>query len=215
MTSVSAVVLEGRHVQLAPLAPEHLDALVAAASGPRETFALTFVPHGPDEVRAYIAAALEAQAAGTALPFVIVSRALGRVVGSTRFGNIEYWQWPSGHPGQRPAGCPDAAEIGWTWLSQDVQRTAINTESKRLLLAHAFEVWRLHRITLITDARNARSRAAIERLGASFEGICRAHFPAADGTIRDSATFSILASEWPAVRARLDAFLARGPGEPR
>jgi RimJ/RimL family protein N-acetyltransferase len=213
MPPVPAVVLEGRHVQLAPLALTHLDALVAAASGPRETFALTFVPHGPDDVRAYIAAALDAQAAGTALPFVITSRALGRIVGSTRFGLIEYWPWPPGHAMQRPAGCPDAAEIGWTWLSEDAQRTAINTECKRLMLAYAFEVWRLHRVTLITDARNARSRAAIERLGAGFEGIQRAHFPAGDGTIRDSATYSILAAEWPMVRDRLDTFLARGPSE--
>lgn len=209
MTPVSPVVLEGRHVQLAPLAFEHVDALAAVASGPRETFGLTFVPHGPEEVRAYIAAALEAQAAGTQAPFVIVSRALRRVVGSTRFGGIERWIWPPGHAEQRPAGCADAAEIGWTWLSPEVQRTAVNTECKRLLLAHAFEVWRLHRVSLITDSRNTRSRAAIERLGATFEGIRRAHFPGPDGAIRDSATFSILAAEWPAVRERLDGLLAR------
>ncbi len=192
-----------------------MDALVAASSGPRDTFVWTWVPNGAEEVRAYVASALEAQAAGAALPFAIVSRALGRVVGSTRFGEVETWIWPDGHPGRRPDGGPDAAEIGWTWLSPDVQRTAVNTESKRLMLAYAFEVWRLHRVSLITDARNARSRAAIERLGARFEGIRRAHFPGPDGAIRDSATFSIVAREWPEVRERLDALLARGGSERR
>jgi len=131
------------------------------------------------------------------------------VVGSTRFGEIESWTWPEAHPQRRPAGIPDAAEIGWTWLAEEAQRTAVNTEAKRLMLAHAFETWRVHRITMITDVRNARSRAAIERLGATPEGVRRAHFPAPDGTVRDSAAYSILAAEWPAVRDRLDALLSR------
>jgi len=208
MIPVTPVVLEGRHVRLLPLSLDHIDALVAAAAGPRRTFDMTFVPHGLDEVRAYVAEALRAHAAGHALPFTTVSLALGRVVGSTRFGELEYWTWSAGHPQKKPEGIPDAAEIGWTWLAEEAQRTAVNTEAKRLMLGHAFETWRVHRITLITDARNARSRAAIERLGATFEGLRRAHFPAADGTVRDSAAYSIIAAEWPAVRDRLDAFLS-------
>ena len=207
MIPVTPVVLEGHHVRLEPLSLAHVDALAAAAAGPRGTFAMTSVPNGLAEVRVYIDTALRAHAAGTALPFATVSRALGRVVGSTRFGNLESWTWPAGHPEQRADGCPDAAEIGWTWLVEEVQRSVINTEAKRLMLTHAFETWGVHRVSLMTDVRNARSRAAIERLGARFDGVRRAHFPAADGTVRDSATYSILAAEWPAVRDRLDVSL--------
>lgn len=213
MNPVPAVVLEGRYVRLEPLELHHLPALVAAGSGPRDTFRLTTAPDGEEESRAYVKAAREAHAAGTALPFATVSLALGRVVGTTRFGNLERWTWPKDHPEARPDGVPDAAEIGWTWLAAEAQRTAINTEAKRLMLAHAFETWRVHRVTLKTDARNARSRAAIERLGARLDGILRAHFPAVDGTLRDSAIYSILAAEWSSVRAHLDArLLARAEG---
>jgi N-acetyltransferase len=208
MRPVPPIELEGRHVRLEPLSHKHIDALVAAGAGPRSTFAMTWVPHGLDAVRAYVTEALQAHAEGRALPFATVSRSLGRVVGSTRFGELEYWTWPAGHPERRPEGIPDAAEIGWTWLAEEAQRTFVNTEAKRLMLAHAFETWRVHRVSLITDACNVRSRAAIERLLARFEGVRRAHFPAADGTVRDSATYSIIAAEWPAVRDRLDAFLA-------
>jgi N-acetyltransferase len=202
------VILEGRHVRLEPLELRHVPALVAAASARRETFRLTTTPDGEAEAHAYVTAALEAHAAGVALPFATVSLPLGRVVGSTRFGNLERWTWPKGHPGAHADGAPDAGEIGWTWLAEEVQRTAVNTEAKRLMLAHAFETWRFHRVTLKTDVRNARSRAAIERLGARLDGVVRAHFPAVDGTLRDSASYSILAAEWPSVRAHLDARLA-------
>ena len=101
-------------------------------------------------------------------------------------------------------------EIGWTWLAPDAQRTAVNTEAKRLMLAHAFERWEVFRVSLKTDARNVRSRAAIERLGARLDGVMRAHSPAADRGARDAAYYSMLAAEWPDARARLDARLARG-----
>ena len=208
MIPLAPVLLEGRHVRLEPLELRHVPALVAAASGSRETFRLTTTPDGEPQAREYVTAALDAHAAGGALPFATVSLALGRVVGSTRFGNLERWPWPKGHASARTDGAPDAGEIGWTWLAEEAQRTAVNTEAKRLMLAHAFETWRFHRITLKTDVRNARSRAAIERLGARLDGVIRAHFPAVDGTLRDSATYSILASEWPSVRANLDARLA-------
>jgi RimJ/RimL family protein N-acetyltransferase len=103
-------------------------------------------------------------------------------------------------------------EIGWTWLAADAQRTALNSEAKYLMLAHAFERWRVHRVSLQTDARNARSRAAIERIGARLDGVLRAQRPAADGTVRDSAYYTILDSEWPAVRARLEARLGHAAG---
>lgn len=212
MIPLPPVILAGRHVRLEPLALRHLPALVAAASGRRDTFRLTTTPDGEPQAREYLTAALDAQAAGGALPFAIVSLALGRVVGSTRFGNLERWTWPKGHASARTDGAPDAGEIGWTWLAEEAQRTAVNTEAKRLMLAHAFETWQFHRITLKTDVRNTRSRAAIERLGARFDGVLRAHFPAVDGTLRDSATYSILAAEWPSVRASLDAHLLVATG---
>ena len=215
MIPAAPVVLEGRSVRLEPLDLRHVPALVAASSGRRETFRLTTAPDGVEEVRAYVTAALAAHAAGAALPFATVSLALGRVVGSTRFGNLERWTWPKGDLDPRPDGVPDAAEIGWTWLAEEVQRTAVNTEAKRLMLAHAFETWRVHRVTLKTDARNARSRAAIERLGARLDGILRAHFPAVDGAVRDSASYSILAAEWPTVREHLDARLLAHTSPPQ
>ena len=207
MIPAAPVVLEGRYVRLEPLDLRHVPALLVASSGRRDTFRLTTAPDGLEEVQAYVAAAREAHAAGTAVPFATVSLALGRVVGSTRFGNLERWTWPKGYVEGRPYDVPDATEIGWTWLSEEAQRTAINTEAKRLMLAHAFETWRVHRVTLKTDERNARSRAAIERLGGRLDGIIRAHFPAVDGTVRNSASYSILAAEWPTVRGDLDARL--------
>ena len=99
-------------------------------------------------------------------------------------------------------------EIGWTWLAADAQRTAINTEAKLLMLGHAFEAWRVRRVNLRTDSRNLRSRAAIERLGAKLDGILRAHMPASDGGVRDTATYSLLATEWPQAKERLAGRLA-------
>lgn len=211
---VEPVVLEGRHVRLEPLSPAHAPALADAASGQRDTYGFTLVPGNLAEARAYIESALADQAAGKALPFATVARASGRVVGSTRFGNIEFWSWPASSPQARRDGSPDVAEIGWTWLAADAQRTAINTEAKLVMLTHAFETWRVHAVKLNTDARNARSRAAIERIGARFDGVLRAHRPATDGGIRDTAAFSLLAAEWPAARARLQARLTEGHHSP-
>jgi RimJ/RimL family protein N-acetyltransferase len=211
MEPVQPFVLEGLHVRLEPLSLErHLGPLLAIGARHRETFRLTHVP--PDEagMRAYLAAALAQADAATALPFATVDRARNAVVGSTRFCAIELWPWPAGHPLQRPPGVPDAVEIGFTWLAPETQRTAINTEAKLLMLTHAFERWAVHRVTLKTDLRNARSRAAIERLGARLDGVLRAAVPASDGGIRDSAYYSLLASEWPAVKARLTRRLAPG-----
>jgi N-acetyltransferase len=204
---VQPVVLAGRHVRLEPLALGHARALLAAASGRRDTYGFTAVPNDELSMIRYIEAALRDQEVGRTLPFATVAKATGRVVGSTRFGNIEYWAWPAGNPHQRGEDLPDVVEIGWTWLGAESQRTPINTEAKLLMLTHAFEAWRVHRVSLMTDARNERSRRAILRVGARFDGVIRAQRPGSDGTIRDTAAFSILESEWPTVKRQLQSRL--------
>jgi len=193
----------GDHVELVPLLAEHAAPLFEAARGHAAAFSLTSVPDTLEGMHRYVATALALQARNAAVPFATVRRSDARIVGSTRFANLEFWQWPEGSGSQRPSGVPDAVEIGWTWLTPAAQRTALNTEAKLLLLTHAFEVWRVHRVTLKTDVRNARSRANIERIGGTLDGILRAHMPAADGGIRTSAVYSLLAGEWPALRDRL------------
>jgi RimJ/RimL family protein N-acetyltransferase len=158
-------------------------------------------------MEAYVAAALADRERGVSLPFA-VRDGTGALVGSTRFMTIEYWQWPGPPPAPVPVG-PDAVEIGFTWYAERAQRTAVNTEAKLLLCAHAFEVWRVRRVLWKTDARNERSRAAILRLGARFDGVLRAHRPGADGAVRDTAFFSMLAGEWPEAKQGLLRRLAR------
>jgi len=200
------VVLEGAHVRLEPIGESHVDALVAAADGPRGTFAYTWVPEAdPVDVSRYVRLAVEQHARGEGLAFAVVRLATGSVVGSTRFMRAEYWDW--GPAGGGTPGRPDAVEIGSTWLAESAQRTGVNTEMKLLMLSHAFDALGVRRVTLKTDARNRRSRDNIERIGATFEGVLRAHMPATDGGVRDSAWYSILAEEWPAVRVRLSARL--------
>jgi len=203
---VDDVVLDGQYVRLEPLAAEHVPALVTAAAESRATYGFSWVPDGEGPMVAYVEEALAARAAGDELPFATVRRADGRVVGTTRFSDTAPWSWPAGSPFQRHDR-PDVAEIGHTWLAASAQRTGVNTEAKALMLRHAFEVWEVHVVRLRSDCRNARSRAAIERLGARFEGVRRADRPGADGTVRDSAFYSISRAEWPAVRERLDALL--------
>ncbi|HKB27271.1 MAG TPA: GNAT family protein [Methylomirabilota bacterium] len=203
----TSVTLEGRYVRLEPLTLGHVPALAKIGAGPRESFAFTLVPADEPATRAYVEAALREQRDGRALPFATVERATGHVVGSTRFGNVEFWAWPAGNPNQRGADLPDVVEIGWTWLAPDVRRSGINTEAKLLMLTHAFETWRVHRVSLVTDARNARSREAILRLGARFDGVLRAARIGADGAVRDSACYSIRDAEWPEVKRGLAARL--------
>jgi RimJ/RimL family protein N-acetyltransferase len=187
--------LRGRHVRLEPLAREHADGLRAAASdGELWSLWYTTVP-APAAVEAYIDTALAAQAEGRALPFV-VRDAEGTIVGSTRFGNVE--------------ATHRRVEIGWTWYAQRVQRTALNTEAKRLLLTHAFDTMDCNVVQLCTHWHNLQSRAAIARLGAKQDGVLRSHMIMPDGGTRDTVVFSIITSEWPAVRQGLDARLARG-----
>jgi RimJ/RimL family protein N-acetyltransferase len=204
-----APLLAGRWARLEPLTTDHVQGLIAAASGPRDSFVWTHVPGSAEEMRAYVERAIAHRAEGRSSPFATIDARTGVVVGSTRFCNIERWDWLAGSPHLRPPGGMDGVEIGWTWLHPEAQRSGVNTEAKRLMLAHAFEVWRVHRVTLKTDARNARSRAAIERIGGKLDGLLRGHMPGADGTVRTSAIYSILADEWPTVRDRLDARLRR------
>lgn len=189
-----APTLSGRHVQLEPLAREHAEGLrAAAADGELWKLWFTSVPQ-PEAAEAYIDTALALQAEGRALPFV-VRDADGVIVGSTRYGNIE--------------AAHRRVEIGWTWYAQRVQRTALNTEAKRLLLAHAFERLDCIAVEFRTHWHNHRSRAAIARLGAKQDGVLRNHMLMPDGGVRDTVVFSIIASEWPAVRQGLDFRLAR------
>jgi RimJ/RimL family protein N-acetyltransferase len=141
----------------------------------------------------YVQTALKEQAAGSALPFALIEKTSGRAVGSTRYGNIDRDHY--------------RVEIGWTWVARQWQRTAINTEAKYLLLRHAFETLGCIRVELKTDSLNDRSRAAILRIGARQEGIFRNHMITANGRIRHTVYFSIVDSEWPEVKARLEAKL--------
>lgn len=185
----------------------HADALARAGGADRSAYAFTPVPDGFESALDYIARALTDQAAGRSLPFALVSTADERVIGSTRFLELDYWRgplvWPPvpGMPHGDPlTSVPDAAEIGNTWIAGDARGTGINTEAKYLMLRHAFEAWGVRRITMRADARNTRSRIAIERLGASCEGVRRAHSRGLDGAVRDTAFYSILDEEWPTVR---------------
>ena len=193
---ISPVILEGQHVRLEPLSLAHLEALVAAAGdGELWNSTVTIVPSRAT-MAAYMASALQAQTEGRELPFVIIRKSSGQVVGHTRFYDIE-----------RVEG---RVAIGYTWLAASAQRTAVNTEAKLLLLTHAFEHWRFIRVELITDVLNQQSRAAILRLGAKQEGILRNHMIMPGGRYRDSVCFSIIEAEWPGVKARLEAKLGQG-----
>lgn len=192
---MESIVLTGERVRLEPLGDEHVTALVAAAAQERAIYRWSFVPEGPQEMQRYVARAVRERADGTALPFAIIRRADGRAVGSTRFFNFEWWTWPAGHA-RAGRVHPDAAEIGYTWLAASALRTGINREAKHLMLAHAFAAWDALRICFHTDARNERSARALERLGARFEGVLRAHRLGTDLAPRDSKRYSILATEF-------------------
>jgi N-acetyltransferase len=205
-------VLQGRHIRLEPLDHRHVDGLVDAAAAAPSLYRWSPVPQGKVEATTYVETALAWQNAGTAVPFAIISLDDsvndGVVIGSTRFWNLERWAWPQGHP-RHGRSAPDACEIGYTWLTCSAIRTAVNTEAKLLMLTHAFETWQVLRVCFHTDARNRRSRAALERIGGKFEGILRAHRMAADYIARDSVRFSIVAAEWAEVKGRLGELLNR------
>jgi N-acetyltransferase len=195
MTPFEPVVLTGEHVMLEPLAPRHVAGLVAAAAEDRSSYEWTPVPNGEPEIRGWVERAEHERDAGRMLTFATMRMPDATVVGSTSFLDPQRWQ--------RSDRAFDSIEIGATWLAASAQRTAVNTEAKLLMLEHAFGVWNVHRVVLNTDARNERSRAAIERIGARFEGILHGFRIGVEGTPRDTATFAITAREWPEVRARL------------
>lgn len=187
------VTLAGRHVRLEPLTEAHAGPLADIGLG-TDIFRWYPVPvRDRADMEGWVATALAEQAAGKALPLVTIDAASGAIAGSTRFGAID-----QDHR---------RAEIGWTWLAPRFQRTALNSEAKLLMLTHAFEVWGCTRIEFKTDSMNARSRAALARIGAVEEGIFRNHMVRADGTLRHSVYFSIIDREWPACKAGLTARL--------
>ena len=186
---------------LRPLVESDAGALAAAASESRQPYGYTRVPDSVDGARRYIELALTERDAGRRLPFAILWQE--RLVGSTSYLEIQRWRWPAGSPLQR-SDDPDVVDIGATWLAASAQRTRCNTEAKLLMLTHAFDVWRVHRVALKTDEPNAASRRAIERLGARFEGVRRGDMPGQDGAVRHSAYYSIVQAEWPAVSQTLE-----------
>lgn len=200
-TMLVPVGMVGEVVRLEPMTLAHLDELAAVALDP-ELWRLTVSRVASrDDLARWVEDALAEQRHGAALPFVIRERASGRIVGATRFGAF--------------AARHRRVEIGWTWVAAPWQRTAVNTETKYLLLRHAFEVLHLLRVELKTDVLNVRSRAAILRLGAREEGVLRQHQVTDSGRVRDTVYFSIIAEEWPAVRSGLEQRLAAARPEVR
>ncbi|HEX9391980.1 MAG TPA: GNAT family protein [Usitatibacteraceae bacterium] len=183
------VTLTGKAVRLEPLRMAHVPALVHVGLAPELWRWIPSPVTNAEEMRAYVELALDEQRRGVSLPFAIVDQAGGEVIGSTRYGNIEL--------------AHRRLEIGWTWLTPAFQRGPANTEAKRLLLTHAFETLGMHRVELKTDALNDKSRKAIARIGATQEGIFRRHLITASGRVRDTVYFSIIDSEWPAIKVRL------------
>lgn len=190
--------LSGRFVRLEPLSPTHAEALADAAAEDRSTFGWTGVPDGLDATRRYIDTLLADADSGVVVPFCQVRVADDRPIGCTRYMDMRWW---SGRD------TPDEVEVGGTWLAASAQRTPINTEAKLLIIGHAIEAWGVHRVCLATDARNERSRNAISRIGAQFEGVLRNHrfsyAPGEEGQPRDTAVFSITSDDWPHVRTAL------------
>jgi RimJ/RimL family protein N-acetyltransferase len=198
--------LSGRYVRLEPLTSEHVDALMEAANEDRATYGYTQVLQSRKDAVSYVESMTSMWESGEAVPFAQIDVGRDRLVGTTRYLSIRRVD---------ESTTPYAVEIGGTWLSASAQRTSINTNAKFLLLDYAFTTWGVSRVDLKTDARNERSRAAIERIGASLEGLLRhwqpSQVPGEEGLFRDTAMYSIIDEEWPAVRERLTSMMAKGP----
>ena len=196
--------LVGRLVRLEPLAETHVDGLASAADEDRSTFGYTTVPSGDEGTRRYLEVMLSRLASGESIPFAQVRVSDGRPMGVT---TLHSFRCRDGE------ATPYGVEVGATWLAAAAQGTGINSEAKLLLLTHAFDVWRVGRVDFKTDARNARSRAAILAIGATFEGVLRnwqpSHVAGEEDRLRDSAMYSITDTEWPAVRSALHARVDR------
>jgi RimJ/RimL family protein N-acetyltransferase len=197
---VEPVILDGQSVRLEPLSLDHLAGLCEIGLD-EELWRWIPIPiRTPDQMRAYIETALKWQADGIALPFATIYKPANRVIGSSRFGNID-------KPNHR-------AEIGWTFVGQSWQRTMVNTEAKYLMLRHAFETLGCIRVEFKTDSLNEKSRNALARIGATQEAIFSNHMICANGRIRHSVYFSITDEEWPGVKVKLETKLAQ-PFTPR
>jgi len=189
--NVEPITLEGRFVRLQPMRLDHLPAMCKAGLEPSLWQWTTALVRDEADMERYLRSALADQALGTALPFVTIDRKTDTIVGSTRFGNIDTKN--------------RRAEIGWTWINPEWQRTVINTEAKLLMFTHAFDVWKCIRVELKTDRNNKKSRAAIKRIGGVDEGTLPNHMIRENGQYRDSVYFSIIDSEWETVRQVLTA----------
>jgi N-acetyltransferase len=201
--SIPAPTLTGTHVQLEQLSVDAAEELTAAGNEDRSSYGWTPVPPTVEGMQRYITGLLNDQQAGAAVPFMQRRLSNGALVGCTRYLRLEWWGGTA---------LPVEVEIGGTWLAASAQRTAINTEAKYLLLSNAFDQWNVHRVSICTDARNTPSRTAILRIGAMFEGILRNHrgsyAPGEENTVaRDSAMYSVVRSDWPAVKTALEARL--------
>ena len=188
--NIEPVVLDGVHVRLDPMRVDHIPALCEVALDESIWRWTANIVADDADIERYVKAALVERDFGRAIPFVTIDKRSGTIVGSTRFGNIDIVN--------------RKVEIGWTWINPQWQRTAINSEAKLLMLTHAFEVWKCVRVEFKTDSNNRKSRKAIRRLGAKEEGVLRNHMITETGRFRDSVYFSIIESEWPAVRSGLE-----------
>ncbi|HEU4457125.1 MAG TPA: GNAT family protein [Longimicrobium sp.] len=200
MIDLTPVTLDGRHVRLVPLSLDHVPGLWEMADDWDIWELGMSAIRTEDDLRRYVEDALAMHAAGTALPFATTDAATGRLIGSTRFGNVD--------------AAHRRVEIGWTWIGRQWQRTPVNTVAKYLMLRHAFETWGCVRVELKTDVLNQRSRNAMLRIGAKEEGVLRKHLITEMGRHRDSVYFSFVDDEWPAVKARLEEMLARPYPDP-
>ena len=193
MAPLGPVTLTGKHIRLEPMRPAHALALLEAGRAAEIWEWMPSRPLDPAVMEGWLQTAMQAEATGREYPFVVIHVATGRLVGSTRYLEV--------HENDRNV------EIGWTWYAPDTWGGVVNPEAKYLLMRHAFEDWGAIRVALKTDIRNLHSQAAIKKLGAKYEGMLRNQRIRPDGSYRDTVIFSVIESEWPAVKARLEARL--------
>jgi RimJ/RimL family protein N-acetyltransferase len=206
----TAFTLGGQLVRLEMLTEKHLDGLVAASANGKELYRWTAVPQTLEQAEQYVRTATSCMSRGVAVPFAILSIRDGRVIGSTRFCQLEHWSWPDSHVRQGRKS-PDVCEIGDTWFSLSAIRTGANLETKLLMLGYAFEQWQVLWVCFYPDKRNERAIRSLTQLGATRDGILREHRLGADGRPYNSVRFSILAGDWPAIKDRLKYRLAHHP----
>ena len=197
--NIVPVTLDGTRVRMEPLALDrHFEGLCAIGLDPDLWRWMLNAVVTREDLRGYLETALEEQAEARSLPFATIDRASGTIAGCTRFGSIDRANL--------------RVEIGWTWVGRPFQRSHVNTEAKYLMLSHAFETWGCRRVELKTNALNERSRNAMLRIGCTFEGILRNYQTSDQGVTRDTAMFSIIDREWPAVKTRLESMMKGGGG---